>query len=215
MSASSLNTYQTVYKRCTRKAIEKRQTSCDDGLQITAMDLVDDWIDDSEKYRPGTSLTHKSALLWAFNTIRMDGWQEAHARLTAIHKKYVPSTRTTRTTRITSHTSSDDEQEFLQRSRVSGRMLPEDDLKILLNRLATRGEWGARSQWFLLAGIASGARPVEWVEAKWIDPEKTILRIFNVKVKVRNAWHKVPPLTFTLEDLDDEVTELGAVLKVQ
>lgn len=198
LKASTIKTYEVVYRRCLRKAIEKRQVNCDEPIQITAMDLVDDWIENSKVYSPRTSLTQRSALLWAFIDMKLNGWQEAHDLLSVIHKKYV--THTSRTPR--------EPHDLLQRSREPGRMIPEADLNTLLNRLATRGEWGARAQWFLLAGIASGARPAEWPDAQWIDPEKTVLRIFNAKVKVRNAWHKVPPLTFTLQDLDDEVTQL-------
>ena len=41
-------------------------------------------------------------------------------------------------------------------SRTPGRMIPEEDLTILLNELATMGVSGALAQWWLVAGVASG-----------------------------------------------------------
>ena len=70
------------------------------------------------------------------------------------------------------------------------------------------GRSGARAQWWLLSGVASGARPIEWPDAQWIDEKQTILRIYTAKVKARNAWYNVPPMTFTAEDVDNEVEQL-------
>lgn len=196
LKASTIKTYRIVYDRCMRKAITKREINPDEPVQITPLDLVEDWLLTVGSCRPQTANTQRSALLWAIAQSHEPGWQEAMNRLN-LNKQQ--STRSSR---------SDEALESGRRSRAPGRMIPEADLHILLNRLASRGEWGARSQWFLMAGIASGARPVEWPDADWVDDDKTVLRIYTAKVKARNAWHKVPPLTFTREDLDDEIDEL-------
>lgn len=196
LKASTIQTYRIVYDRCMRKAIAKREINPDEPVQITPLDLVEDWLLTVGSCRPQTANTQRSALLWAIAQSQEPGWKEALNRLN-LNKQEGPS-----------RTYSDEDLESNRRSRAPGRMIPEADLHILLNRLASRGEWGARSQWFLMAGIASGARPVEWPDADWVDEEKTVLRIYTAKVKARNAWHKVPPLTFTLEDFDDEIDEL-------
>ena len=197
LKASTLKTYRTVYDRSLRQAVEKRQINPDEPIEISPMDLVDDWILGIGTCRPRTSNTHRSALLWALAHNKAQGWEVAHERLASMRQESVRGF------------DAFEGNELGKRSRTPGRMIPEAALHTLLNTLATRGEWGARSQYFLIAGIASGARPVEWPDAEWVDQEKTVLRIFTAKVKARNAWNKIPPLTFTTEiDLDDEINML-------
>ena len=63
LKASTLKTYSTVYDRSLRQPVEKRQTNPDEPIEISSMDLVDDWTLRIETCCPRTSNTHRSALL--------------------------------------------------------------------------------------------------------------------------------------------------------
>lgn len=84
-------------------------------------------------------------------------------------------------------------------------MIPEEHFNRLINGLSRLGVSGIRAQYLLLAGVLTGSRPVEWINAAWADKEKTVLRICTAKVKARHAWTKVPPMTFSAEDSDNEM----------
>ena len=52
LKASTLETYRTVYDRSLPQAVEKRQTNPDEPIEISSMDLVDDWTSGIETCRP-------------------------------------------------------------------------------------------------------------------------------------------------------------------
>ena len=43
LKASTLKTYSTVYDRSLRQTVKKRQTNLDEPIEISSMNLVDDW----------------------------------------------------------------------------------------------------------------------------------------------------------------------------
>lgn len=179
-----------------KQALAKREVNLDEPVQITPNDLVDDWLGSVGTKRPRTMNTHRSAILWVLRNDQPPGWATAYDRLIEIQQESVRSK------------GSESNEASPKRSRTPGRMLPEEDLVLLINTLVNMDEIGARAQYFLLAGVASGARPIEWPDAEWADKDKTILRIFTAKVKSRNAWNKIPPLTFTADDPDNEVDQM-------
>jgi hypothetical protein len=195
LKASTKNTYMTIYRRCLARSIKLRQTTQDDPVSISPINVVEDWLATVESSKPRYANTERSALLWAFGNLKEPGWQEAYTRLRTVVQEHTTAAR--------SKQAATD-----RRSREPGRMIPEEDLSKLLNVLASMGANGARAQWWLVAGIASGARPIEWPDAQWIDANETVVRIYTAKVKARNAWYHVPALTFTAEDLDNEVDQL-------
>lgn len=87
-----------------------------------------------------------------------------------------------------------------ENSREKGRMIPEKDFWKIHYKLMTMKDWGIRAQHLMLAGLGSGARPIEWVNAKWINEPNGILRLQTAKVKNINAWNNVPPMFFGEED---------------
>jgi hypothetical protein len=80
-------------------------------------------------------------------------------------------------------------------SRPRGRSIPEADLAPLLNGLLSanfsRLNWAQVTTAWLMAGIATGARPGEWETAYWLDRGSRILRVPNLKLK------KHPPYSWT------------------
>lgn len=188
--------YKTLSRRIIRRTQAYLQESPEDVVIPTPADLIQNWQQKFESSTYNTISIERSALIWHFESERPEGWEEALAAL----KEQVPR-----------------RAEFIEnvdristtRSRTPGRMIPETHLKKLiqhLSKLRTTGQaTGQQAQWFLLAGIASGARPIEWRTAKWVDEPNGVLRIFTAKVKSRNAWDNIPPMTFTAEDLDNEM----------
>lgn len=205
LKASTIKTYKALYERATRRAISKRESNPDEPVQISPMDIVDDWIDAQDQPKNKTGNILRSAILWHLITLQPTNWEPAYTRLKGINP---PKRR--RLSEPLEDCRDDSLTENSSRSREPGRMLPEANFRLLINDLANKGVWGARSQWFLLAGVASGARSIEWPNAKWADKEKTVLRIITAKVKMRNAWDNIPPLTFTSSELSDEVKAIRA-----
>ena len=78
-----------MYDRSLRQAVEKRQTNPDEPIEISPMDLVDDWISGIGTCRPRTSNTHRSALPWTLAHNKTQGWETAHARLAAMRQESV------------------------------------------------------------------------------------------------------------------------------
>ena len=195
LKASTINTYTTIYERSMRNSTKKRQTTPDDCFLVDPIDMVKDWMATIGENKPRYANTERSALLWALGVHKPHGWQDAYVLLRNTPQEPLTVARN----KITSGD---------RRSRAPGRMIPEEDLPILLNELITMGQAGARAQWWLVAGVASGARPIEWPDAQWIDEKQTVVRIYTAKVKARNAWYQVPPMTFTAEDVDNEVAQL-------
>lgn len=196
LKASTVEAYENIYTRCMRRALEKREHNPDEPATITPMDLVDDWIASLGKNSLNTAHMQRSALIWVIANRRMEGWMEAYTKLKAMSQREVKDA------------SVDVQKDTSRNTRAPGRMIPEGDLMVLINTLASMDTWGPPGQWFLLAGIASGARPIEWIDAEWIDEDNGVLRIYTAKVKSRNAWLSVPAMTFTAEDLEHEVDQL-------
>lgn len=92
-------------------------------------------------------------------------------------------------------------------SREKGRMIPEQDYWLIHYKLGTMKQWGVRAQHLMFAGLGSGSRPIEWVNAQWIDEKNGILRLQTAKVKNINAWNNVPPMFFVEEDDVDKKIE--------
>lgn len=90
-----------------------------------------------------------------------------------------------------------------KKSREKGRMIPEEDFIKIHNQLGSGKQWSIAAQHMMSAGIASGARPIEWINAKWADKEKTILRLQTAKIKNINALNNIPPLFFGEEDIEE------------
>ena len=71
----------------------------------------------------------------------------------------------------------------------SGNSIPHEDLELLLNQLTERSGsgssvWAGPAQRWLVAGLATGLRPGEWVTAEWIDEKHSAIRVTTSKVKV-------------------------------
>ena len=74
----------------------------------------------------------------------------------------------------------------------AGNSIPKDDLDLLITELTERSAsgssiWVGHAQKWLLAGLATGLRPGEWLTAEWVDEQKSAIRLITSKVKVATA----------------------------
>lgn len=196
LKSSTVLIYKTLAERIIRRTHAYLQESPEDVVWPTPEDLIFNW---KRKFFTSTYNTvnlERSALMWHFETTKPSGWEAG----LAILKAHIPRR---------SEFLGNADQVFTRRSRPPGRMIPEDHLKKLIQYLSTLRTGGMitgqQTQWFILAGIASGARPIEWQTAKWVDEPNGVLRIYTAKVKARNAWDKIPSMTFTADDLDNDM----------
>ena len=158
------------------------------------MDIVDDWFFSQQSKTAGTANIQRSAILWVLKTDRPVGWEDAYTRLQS-------------NSRVSRRDEKNAKREIKSemRTRVNGRVLLETDLQLLINHLIGMGTFGASAQWFVIAGVASGARPSEWPEAVWADAYKTVLRIHTSKRKNHNANSK----RVLGGELNDELQAIG------
>ena len=198
LKSNTVAKYEAVYNRFVGKVTSTLQFSPDEPITITPTELVEHWIASAPETRGQTGNLERAAILWVLNHNRAAGWEEAHKRLSAIRR--TPSF-------LRAQRESNRPLGPTVRTRSPGKVIPEDDLNLIMAELSKGKTNGARAQWFLMAGIASGARPSEWIDAEWVDEPRGVLRIFTAKVKARNAWAHIPSMTFTQEDLDHELDQ--------
>lgn len=192
LKASTVATYEVIYQRCMRKSLSKREPLFEDQYsEVTALEVIEDWLVKTANNKKSYVNTERSALLWMLADQRPPNWLSAYTRL-----KTATEERAIRECATVAH------------SREPGRMIPPDELSTLLDELADMKKPGAQAQNWLIAGIASGIRPVEWPYSRWIDEKKTIVRVYASQAEAHRAWHQIPPMTFTTEDVENEVEKL-------
>lgn len=160
----------------------KRSTEMCESRLVSPKDVVEDLFErDDISWR--TFNTYKAALIWDLRNHLSQPWcEEAYKRLRELERK-----------------RDDGGRVRYPAKKKKKRAIPERDLKDLVEELAGRASksrknsWAYRAQYFLLAGLATGVRPTEWLSAKWSDPEKTILQVVTAK-------RKVGPPAFMRED---------------
>ncbi|CAN7778518.1 hypothetical protein LJR290_007956 [Variovorax sp. LjRoot290] len=144
---------------------------------------------------PGTKTTYRAAIVWALNQPDMDFSAEIREKGLALAREYNPRLGSAQAIQM-------------RRSRASARAIPEQDLGPLLNGLlAARPSlqnWGAKTTAWLNAGIATGARPGEWETAFWLDRDRNILRLPNLKLKKQPFfnWRHIPERLLNRADAD-------------
>ncbi len=141
------------------------------SLDDVVSDLIESATDRENrpaKISVATWVIYRSSLLWHLSKIRTksESAQAAYSRLAGIKK----------TTR------------FNTEKRRRKETFKNDDFASLINTLTTfnrnGSNWGSKTSFWLQAGIAAGARGVEWNSAAWLDRDKCDLLIQNAKRKV-------------------------------
>jgi len=157
--------YETQARRIWRAAA--RDLAAEAGAVITPMGVVDHLIKRGRGEPGGDTLkisswiAYRSALLWDFS-------QHPHLAEYALAMRVLEECR---------HPAPELAAEMRARDhkeRVEKRGIPRRDLQKLLAQLGAMGRtvhWGARTQHWVLAGIATGIRPGEWEHTRWSDED--------------------------------------------
>lgn len=73
---------------------------------------------------------------------------------------------------------------------IRQKTINETDYESLLTEMSFMGEsstWTRRARVWVRAGIATGIRPIEWLNTEWENDEQTALRVKTAKVKIAEA----------------------------
>lgn len=156
-----------------RQTLAAKTTDPQSPPAITPLDVVDYLLVRAQEVKFRTWTLYRSALLWDFGerAAGSPAYQEAHAKLAATRGGQMRGTK----------------PERIRASAKARAGIPEADLAAILNQLAEMNSsvrWGARTQYWLQAGIATGVRPSEWDRVSWADEDKTWLLAPISKQKV-------------------------------
>jgi len=191
IKTSTRESYLKVVNAAFQHSTAKRTTDWEDPVRVTLCDMVLDLIN-RQDIAWSTKITSRSALLWYINsgTTRANE-DSAQARELLINMRKEPGPRPAQ--------------------RPKG--ISETELGLLLDEVYTRADnsvWAKRTAVWILAGLACGARTIEWIDAEWVTTEKTELRLRNAKVKLNKPAFQRSDVNPAIEyDLDD-ITEFDA-----
>lgn len=144
----------------------RRSPDMEVPVQITAVQVAID-LAEREDLAETTRTSYRSALVWFLRTQQdqSPGNRLAYAYL----------------------------MEWSREKRTDARPAPKpkaiseedlDDLVCELAAMAERSPLAERSQHWVQATLACGARPIEWMKARWLDVEQTQLEIHTAKQKL-------------------------------
>lgn len=160
---------------------------------VTPSQIVHD-LDTDPTIAVETKCVYRSAIVWALNQPYIEFHeQDLDEGLEAV-RNFNPRR---------SRSKDDIPGVITRRSRVKGRFIPEADIGPILNGLlsanSSKQAWAAKTTSWLMAGIATGARPGEWETAFWLDRERRILRLPNSKLKKQApiTWAHIPARLLT------------------
>jgi hypothetical protein len=176
------DTTRTMYERIIlhmiRHSRAKRSSDPLEPAIVSPLNLVDDlWERRGNGLESSTFSTYRAALMWHLAQHRgSQPYEQAWAKL----QELVAATA---------------DMPRARRKRSVAQTIPENDLRLLVEELtarsapkgsgaATKTRWAYRANYWLLAGLATGLRPVEWASARWADEEHTRLLVTNAKVKL-------------------------------
>ena len=204
LNPTTVKNYERQIQLMTREAINKRSDGAEDHIpELRFIDLAQDLIENQKQTKVTTQQIRRSALIWKMIELKLDENQ-----VRAVLELLDPLTKIKRKKGAVG----------LKNSRKPGRMIPYPDFVKLEEYLATmRGNlnepkcWGIILLDFLRAGIASGARPNEWIGADWLNKRERILRLPTIKIKYENAWDRFP--TFSLSQTEIENQKLNSLTK--
>lgn len=188
--------YRRIVRRLIRHSTAQRSIDPLEPVMVSPTMLVDDLYSRTD-LEPSSFSTYRSALLWHLATHRGEpGYAEGEARLME---------------RSTSAAG-----ESLQKTKPRRRkVIPESDLHVLveeLTSLSSRSKWAYRTIYWLMSGLATGLRPVEWSSAAWVDEERTALILDTAKIKLAAPafLRKGPKAAGVEDDTEDDAEESQA-----
>jgi hypothetical protein len=136
---------------------------------VTLTEIVEDYFSRTDQANTTRAMT-RSAILWIIRSGEVDFTEDAQNALNLLE-----ALKGTRGPKVT---------------KPRPRTIPSKDLDLLLDLLygqaerITNSRVSIRTVAWIRAGLACGARPIEWLNTEWVDEAQTQLRIKNAKVKL-------------------------------
>lgn len=168
--------YETRVRSLYKRSVKKRTIDPELPAVVSPMDVVEDYMQEAINQSPASWRLYRAALLWhlATHRDRHQIYEDAYQLLASTRRAPGPNP------------GSGGSEGKRQRPRPQKKTIPEADLIKLINVLGAMNRtvnWGARVQYWLIAGLSSGARPSEWERAGWLDDRKLVLCLPNAKRK--------------------------------
>lgn len=201
-SARTEKMYAERVRQLYKRSTANRTTDPQQPANVSPLDVTNDLIAAAETKSPASWNLYRAALLWhlAINRNSASVFQDAYVSLAATRQLGRNAGRTA--ARGTPGRT---------KTQLNKKGIPEDDLNQLIDVLGGMNRttnWGSRTQFWLLAGLASGARPGEWFGASWLDDSKQTLCIPNGKRKRTTPIFKLVPEGKTIHDVEADRPEL-------
>lgn len=155
-------------------------------VDVTPLEIVDYLFSQRARFRPQTFLLYRSALVWWIPTIPVNdvtqrAWAKLHETLPVHGYKDEKGQKgnTTLYSKLSSRKRTVSQRRF-------NRLLNELRRRLDTARTHVERKRAAELQYWLLAGLATGLRPVEWSQAHWRNKEAGELNVITAKRKLDN-----------------------------
>lgn len=173
VTVNSRKTYLANAETVRRYSIVKRAPSWDEPTNVTALEAVTDLLLRTDLSRASAS-AYRSAMLWK---LAEDKDQSEIARTAyAVLERWRPG-------------AAPHEEGAPRRSKG----IPETDFHELhgeLGDMAVNSVWARRAQHWIVATLAVGARPIEWLDARWEDDTRQAMLLNTAKGKLEEPAFK-------------------------
>ena len=174
---STLDDYRSRVRGLYRESMIRRTTDFEAPYQPSPLEVVQDVIASLETSRtPDSWRVVRSALIWHLSELKLPLAEQA--------LKLLKQAKHPANNRTEAHAGTLGSGHGRGKRRQK-RGISLQDMRLLFNGLAKsqRSDTGARIQIWLMAGIVCGARVTEWQGVRWLDREKGLLAIPNIKLK--------------------------------
>lgn len=166
ISLSTLRAYEASLKAMTNWSQQKRAVDAESTAFVDPLVATTDMLARHD-ISPRAKLNYRSALLWHLDQKTELTERDAQAKGLLGDKDALPT----------------------KNKRQQGLVVPEKDLKQILSHLeemANKKSNGiaAMTITWIKAGLATGLRPVEWLDASWATKDKKALQTISAKTKV-------------------------------
>lgn len=192
-SAKTEKEYDKRARMIWRRSVERRTTDPEQPAIVSPVDVTQDLIVDRSRllWSDATWTLYRSAMLWHLAPRRhtSDAYEQAYQLLSAA-KASCAAPR---------------EKKPKKKKSISEKHL--NQLIDTLGAMNRHVKWGARAQFWLQAGLASGLRPGEWLGASWLDEKKQILCVPNSKRKTTVSIYSVVSPGQTIHDVEADNPE--------
>lgn len=177
ITSTSQDQYRAKAESLRRYSVGKRSRDPEEPVGVSISEAVEDLV--ARRDLSASSLmAYRSAMLWYLRDLQDQSEPNRRAYAMLLEMRA---------------------QEDAKPGRTKKKAIPEADYNELINELsemATTSTWALRAQAWVQATLASGARPVEWLDASFADADKTKLAIVTAK------HHLEPPRFMTAAGSD-------------